>query len=56
MGKLYNYVVYIRSLANRIKWFIKRASKIVSLNNRTRWNSWFLMLCIALEDKVKARL
>jgi len=56
MGKLYNYIVYIRSLANRMTWFIKRASKMVSLNNYTRWNSWFLMLCVALEDKVKARL
>ena len=56
MGKLYNYIVYIRSLANRMTWFIKRASKMVSLNNYTRWNSWFLMLYVALEDKVKARL
>jgi hypothetical protein len=56
IGKLYNYIVYIHSLANRMKWFIKRASKMVPLNNRTRWNSWFLILCVALEDKVKARL
>jgi len=56
MGKLYNYIVYIRSLANRITWFIKRASKMVPLNNCIRWNSWFLILYIALEDKVKARL
>jgi hypothetical protein len=56
MGKLYNYVVYIRSLANRTKWFIERTSKMVPLNNYTRWNSWFLMLCVALEDKVKAGL
>ena len=56
MGKLYNYVVYICSLANYTTWFIKRAGKIVPLNNYIRWNSWFLMLCIALEDKVKAGL
>jgi len=56
IGKLYNYIVYIRSLANRTIWFIKRASKIVPLDNYTRWNSWFLILYIALEDKVKARL
>jgi len=29
---------------------------MVSLDNYTRWNSWFLILYIALEDKVKARL
>jgi len=56
MGKLYNYIIHIRSLANRTTWFIKRTSKMVPLNNRTRWNSWFLMLYIALEDKVKAGL
>ena len=56
MGKLYNYIVYIHSLANRTTWFIKRASKIVPLNNCMRWNSWFPMLYVALEDKVKAGL
>ena len=56
MGKLHNYVVHIRSSANRTTWFIERAGKMVPLDNRTRWNSWFLMLCVALEDKVKAGL
>jgi hypothetical protein len=56
MGKLYNYIVYIYSLANHTKWFIERAGKIVPFNNYTRWNSWFLMLYVALEDKVKAGL
>jgi hypothetical protein len=36
IGKLYNYIVYIYSLANYIKWFIKRTSKIVSFNNCIR--------------------
>ena len=56
MGKLYNYIIYIHGLANRITWFIKRTSKIVPLNNIIRWNSWFLILYIALKDKVKAGL
>ena len=56
MGKLYNYVIYIHSLANYIKWFIKRAGKIVPLNNYIRQNSWFLILYIALKDKIKAEL
>ena len=56
MGKLYNHIVYIRSSANRTAWFTKRTGKIIPLNNRIRWNSWFLILCIALEDKVKAGL
>jgi len=56
IGKLYNHVVYIRSLANCITWFIERTSRIIPLNNRTRWNSWFNILNVALEDNVKAIL
>ena len=56
IGKLYNYIIYIRSLANYIIWFIKYTSKMVPLNNYIKWNSWFFILCIALKDKVKAKL
>src|SRR5450755_1765199 len=56
MGKLHNNVVHIRKSANRTTWFKDRTSKIIPLDNRTRWNSWFTMLNIALEDKVKAGL
>jgi hypothetical protein len=56
MGKLHNNVVHIRKSANRTTWFKDRASKIIPLNNRIRWNSWFTMLNVALEDKVKAGL
>jgi hypothetical protein len=33
---------------------LERASKMIPLDNRTRWNSWFTMLNTALEDQVKA--
>jgi hypothetical protein len=56
MGKLHNHVVHIRSSANRTTWFVERAGKMIPLDNRTRWNSWFHMLNVALEDKVKAGL
>ncbi|EED13962.1 conserved hypothetical protein [Talaromyces stipitatus ATCC 10500] len=56
MGKLHNNVVHIRKSANRTTWFKDRAGKIIPLDNRTRWNSWFTMLSVALEDKVKAAL
>lgn len=56
MGKLHNIVIHIRKSANRTTWFKDRASKIIPLDNRTRWNSWFTMLTVALEDKVKAGL
>src|SRR5438477_8666977 len=56
MGKLHNYVVHICTSANCTTWFIEHTGKMIPLDNCTRWNSWFLMLCVALEDKVKAGL
>jgi hypothetical protein len=41
LGKLYNIIIDIRSSANRIVEFLALATRIVPLNNRTRWNSWY---------------
>jgi hypothetical protein len=46
---MHNIVIYIRSLTAWIAEFLELASKIILLDNRTRWNSWDLMLIIALE-------
>lgn len=56
MGKLHNHVTHIRSSANRTTWFVERAGRMIPLDNRTRWNSWFNMLNVALEDNIKAIL
>src|SRR5438045_6506572 len=56
MGKLHNYVVHIHTSANHMTWFIEHAGKMIPLDNCTRWYRWFLMLCEAREDKVKAGL
>lgn len=56
LGKLHNNVVHIRSSANRTTWFKTKAGKVIPLDNRTRWNSWFHMLSVALQDQVKAGL
>ena len=56
MGKLHNIIIYIRKSANRTTWFKDYARKIIPLNNRTRWNSWFTMLNMALEDGVRGAL
>jgi hypothetical protein len=53
MGKLHNLVVHIRGSANRTQWFIDIAKRRIPLDNRTRWNSWYLMLSTALEDNVQ---
>jgi hypothetical protein len=54
LGKLHNTVVHIGASANRTTWFKARAGKLIPLDNRTRWNSWYMMLAVAIEDKVKA--
>ena len=44
LGKLHNIVVYIRSSPVRTAEFRNLAGKLVPLDNRTRWNSWFHLL------------
>jgi hypothetical protein len=56
LGKLHNTVVHIGASANRTTWFKARAGKLIPLDNRTRWNSWYLMLSVAIEDNVKAAI
>jgi hypothetical protein len=37
--KIYNIVIYIRSLGDRTDYFRKLAERIISMNNRTKWNN-----------------
>ncbi len=39
LGKLYNIIVDIRSSGNRIAEFLALATRMIPLDNRTRWNS-----------------
>ena len=48
LGKLHNIVVHIRGSAGRTKEFKDLAGRMIPLDNRTRWNSWFHMLHVAL--------
>jgi hypothetical protein len=54
LNKLHNIVVYIRSSASRTTTFLKTTKKRISLDNRTRWNSWFQMITqtLSLEKEV----
>jgi hypothetical protein len=47
LSKLYNIIVDIRSSANRTAEFVVLAIRIVPLDNRTRWNSWYNSLVVA---------
>jgi len=41
LSKLYNIIIHICSSAGHTKEFKDLIERIIPLNNRTRWNSWF---------------
>jgi hypothetical protein len=47
LGKLHNIIVDIHSSANRTVEFLALATRMVPLDNRTRWNSWHNSLVVA---------
>jgi hypothetical protein len=49
LGQIHNIVVHIRGSTARIAKFLELARRRIPLDNRTRWNSWYLMLLVALE-------
>jgi hypothetical protein len=49
LSQMHNIVIHIRGSTARIAEFLELARRIIPLDNRTRWNSWYLMLVIALE-------
>jgi hypothetical protein len=48
LGKMHNIVVHIRGSTARIADFLELAGRLIPLDNRTRWNSWYQMLLVAL--------
>ena len=49
LGQMHNIVIHIRGSTARIAEFLELASRMIPLDNHTRWNSWELMLTVALE-------
>ncbi len=48
LGQGHNIVVYIYSSFAYITRFKELAGRIIPIDNRTRWNSWYNMLTILL--------
>jgi len=51
LGQLHNLVVFIRSSTTRYQDFKAKAGRSIPLDNDTRWNSWWLMIHVALRKK-----
>jgi hypothetical protein len=48
LGQAHNIVVYIHGSAGRIEEFRTHVGRMIPMDNRTRWNSWYQMLIILL--------
>ena len=48
LGQAHNIVVHIRGLVGRTEEFREFTGRMISMDNRTRWNSWFNMLVVLL--------
>jgi hypothetical protein len=51
LSQRHNIVIHIRKLSARTNYFKKLVKKIILINNRTRWNSWYNMFFIFFELK-----
>jgi hypothetical protein len=49
LGQAHNIVVHIRGSAGRTKEFRTLATRLIPMDNRTRWNSWYEMLRVLLD-------
>jgi hypothetical protein len=48
LGQAHNIVVYIYRSAERTEEFWTLVERIIPMDNRTRWNSWYQMLVVLL--------
>jgi hypothetical protein len=48
LGMLHNLVVWIRSSSQRYQAFLKVAGRMIPQDNSTGWNSWYLMIHVAI--------
>ena len=53
LGKLHNIVVYSRASAGYTAEFKQIVGRMIPLDNRTRQNSWFSLLNVALKVELK---
>lgn len=49
LGMLHNLVVWIRSSTQRYQAFVQAAGRMIPQDNSARWNSWYLMIHVAIQ-------
>ncbi len=47
--KLHNIIIHIHDLKTHTRDFKYLTKRIISYDNNTRWNNWYLMIKIAIE-------
>jgi len=47
--KLHNIIIYIHNLKTCMRDFKHLTERTISCDNNIRWNSWYLMIKIAIE-------
>jgi len=52
-GKVHTVVAHIRSSNARHNNFVHLAGRAIPMDNETRWNSWYFMILVALEPRVR---
>jgi hypothetical protein len=55
LGQGHNIVAHIRGSPARTKVFKELAERMILIDNRTRWNSWYLMLLVMLDLKSQVK-
>jgi hypothetical protein len=53
LSQKHNIVVHIRGSPNRTAEFVGLAGKIIPMDNRTKWNSWYAIFIVLLELKIQ---
>ena len=56
LSKLHNLVIYIQASLTCMRQFEDMSKKLIPLDNRTRWNSWWQMISVALNPKIRTGL
>jgi hypothetical protein len=51
LGQAHNIVIHIRGSAGRTEEFRALTGRMIPLDNRTRWNSWYEMLIVLLDKQ-----